>query len=186
MTVAVVVPSQDYEVKIRILHAVDRPIKDISIKELCSRCGISKQTFYRHFDSKYSIGLWYSRFCSEHFLYQAGRTYTWDEALAMHFEMLCKERTFLMYSSAGHVRRQLGDEMCRSAEEAISETLSEFKNMKVDHEISFYIHAFCSVLVDATSKWLSCPKNDVSVGDFIRWLVGCIPRPLYDAINRGM
>lgn len=69
MGVEIIIPTPDFEAKIKILHAVDRPIEQLSLEEICARAGISRQTFYKHFDSKYSIGLWYSNFCNQYFLF---------------------------------------------------------------------------------------------------------------------
>jgi len=186
MDVEIIVPSLDYEAKVNILRSIDRRIEDISINELCEKCNISKQTFYKYFDSKYSIGMWYSDFCSSYFLYQAGRKYTWHEALSMHFAMLKKESQYLALSVTGDLRKQLSDGRSRSLEEKLHETLVEYKNLVVDDEMEFYIHATSKIIVDNTAEWLFRDMEFLTSEKYVSCLEKCIPEPLRIAIDSGM
>lgn len=186
MSVEIIVPSSDYEIKIKILRSIDRRIEDMPINEICEKCGISKQTFYKYFDSKYSIGLWYSDFCCDYFLYQAGRKYTWHEALTMHFTMLKKESEYLALSVTGDLRKQLSEGRSRSLEEKLHETLSDYKNMVVDEEMAFYIHATSKIIVDNTAEWLFRDMDFLASEKYVVCLENCIPEPLREAIDSGM
>ncbi|WP_371298236.1 TetR/AcrR family transcriptional regulator [Paraeggerthella sp.] len=44
---------------------------------MCENAGISRQTFYRHFQSKYDIPWWHSIFCRQFYLNEIGRTVDW-------------------------------------------------------------------------------------------------------------
>ena len=57
--------SPELSTKMRILHAVDKSLDRITVAEICRNAGISRQTFYRHFESKYDIPWWYSIFCRQ-------------------------------------------------------------------------------------------------------------------------
>ena len=183
MAVEIVIPTPDFETKIKVLHAVDKPINLMSLDELCTKAGISRQTFYKHFDSKYSIALWYSNFCSTHFIFQVGRRYTWHDGLEMHFAMLCKELDFLARSATGNLRKQLGDEQrCRLREEW-THTLERTKGVTVDREMAFYIATFSSIVVETTGGWLLDASRSVPVDEHVRWLECCIPQPLHEAMD---
>ena len=43
--------SPELRTKMKILHAVDKSLDRITIAEICENAGISRQTFYRHFQS---------------------------------------------------------------------------------------------------------------------------------------
>ena len=184
--VEIIIPTPDFEAKIKILHAVDRPIEQLSLEEICARAGISRQTFYKHFDSKYSIGLWYSNFCNQYILFQVGRRYSWHDALEMHFAMLCKELDFLTRSVTGNLRKQLGDEQRLTLREEWSRTLAERGAAGVDREMAFYVATFSSILVESTGAWLMDSGEAVPVEEHLRWVENCIPRPLYQAMNGGL
>ena len=57
--------SPELRTKMKILHAVDKSLDRITIAEICENAGISRQTFYRHFQSKYDIPWWHSIFCRQ-------------------------------------------------------------------------------------------------------------------------
>lgn len=79
-------PRSD-EMKMRIFHAVDRPIEELTVAAICRKAGVSKPTFYRHFDSKYDIARWISDFMNSMTLDEIGRTLTWDEGLESYFAL---------------------------------------------------------------------------------------------------
>lgn len=60
--------SPDLSIKMKILHAVNKSLDQITVAEICRNAGISRQTFYRHFESKYDIPWWYSIFCRQFYL----------------------------------------------------------------------------------------------------------------------
>ena len=47
--------SPDIRTKMKILHGVNKSLDQITISEICANAGVSRQTFYRHFESKYDI-----------------------------------------------------------------------------------------------------------------------------------
>ena len=61
--------SPDLSIKMKILHAVNKSLDQITVAEICRNAGISRQTFYRHFESKYDIPWWYSIFCRQFIQY---------------------------------------------------------------------------------------------------------------------
>ena len=60
--------TPDLKTKMRILHAVDRSLDCMTISEICKKANISRQTFYRHFRSKYDIPWWFCIFCRQFYL----------------------------------------------------------------------------------------------------------------------
>lgn len=64
--------TPDLKTKMRILHAVDRSLDCMTISEICKKANISRQTFYRHFRSKYDIPWWFCIFCRQFYLNESG------------------------------------------------------------------------------------------------------------------
>lgn len=60
--------TPELRTKMKILHAVNKSLDKITIAEICENAGISRQTFYRHFESKYDIPWWYSIFVASSIL----------------------------------------------------------------------------------------------------------------------
>ena len=78
------------EIRIRIIEAIDRPIDELSIRDICARAHISKQTFYSRFSSKYDIANWFCARFEERTLNQIGRTLTWEEGVLAHFKTIAQ------------------------------------------------------------------------------------------------
>lgn len=66
--------TPDLKTKMSILHAVDQSLDRMTISEICEKANISRQTFYRHFRSKYDIPWWFCIFCRQFYLNEIGRT----------------------------------------------------------------------------------------------------------------
>lgn len=80
------------ELKMRILRAVTRPIADMTVEQICEGAGVSRQTFYTHFKSKFDVVYWYLSIAEETYLYEIGRTLSLEEGLDGFFELLYRER----------------------------------------------------------------------------------------------
>lgn len=174
--------TADHSTKLKILRAIDRPIMSISLSDLCAKCDISKRTFYKHFDSKYSIGLWYSHFCCEQFLYQVGRKYTWSSALTAHFKLLSRESTHLRHSVTDDLRRQLAEGQTRAIGSSLRKTFIE-KKVPLSDEMAFYIDVCSKIIVEKTSLCLIDESEFIGTEDFASWIENCIPLPLRTTMN---
>ena len=64
----IVIPPKDYEIKNRIADGVDRPIAETTVEIICRNSGVSRPTFYRHFDSKFDLAFWYATFAETIYL----------------------------------------------------------------------------------------------------------------------
>lgn len=76
--------TPDLKTKMSILHAVDRSLDRMTISEICKKASISRQTFYRHFRSKYDIPWWFCIFCRQFYLNEIGRTISWQTGYYHH------------------------------------------------------------------------------------------------------
>lgn len=83
--------SPELRTKMKILHAVDKSLDRITIAEICENAGISRQTFYRHFQSKYDIPWWHSIFCRQFYLNEIGRTIDWKTGYYHHLRLIAQE-----------------------------------------------------------------------------------------------
>ena len=60
--------SPDLSIKMKILHAVNKSLDQITVAEICRNAGISRQTFYRHFEDKYDFYRYYLSTLTDKFL----------------------------------------------------------------------------------------------------------------------
>ena len=90
--------TPDICTKMKIMHAVDKSLDRVTISEICEKAGISRQTFYRHFKSKYDIPWWFSIFCRQFYLNEIGRTIDWRTGYYHHIRLIATERDFFRKS----------------------------------------------------------------------------------------
>lgn len=81
--------------RLSVLRAITEPIEDMTVSQISAAAGISRQTFYSLFQTKYDIAYWYITLVEKLYIYEIGRTLTLEEGLAGFFEMLDRERASL-------------------------------------------------------------------------------------------
>ena len=104
--------SPDLSIKMKILHAVNKSLDQITVAEICRNAGISRQTFYRHFESKYDIPWWYSIFCRQFYLNEIGRTIDWKTGYYHHLRLIAQERDFFRESIQYSINTPFGQTSC--------------------------------------------------------------------------
>ena len=80
--------SKQVETRLRIMHAVDRPIDELTCAAICAKADVSRQLFYRYFDSKFDIPYWFATECDRSTISEIGRSLTWEEGFSDFFSLL--------------------------------------------------------------------------------------------------
>lgn len=85
---------------LRILKSVDKPLEHITVNEICEKAGISRQTFYNHFESKYMLRSWWSEHCERFTLDKIGIDLSWEEGSIRYAQMMLSSGSFIFLSAA--------------------------------------------------------------------------------------
>ena len=175
--------SHDARVKIRVLRAIDKPLDVMRVSDICDKAGISRRTFYRHFDNKYDIPDWFISYCAKFYLDDIGRSIGWRMGYYHHFRLIAQERDVLRkalrYSINEPFKGTFGTE---KRTQVILETLRECRGVKVDHNMEFLAETFAKVEREIINEWL---RSERPV-DLSRWtedMVSVIPPRLYKAME---
>lgn len=177
----ILVPPPDYQVKMRIVHAVDRPIDELSVAEICRKAGVSRQTFYKHFESKYALSRWFARFSEERYLNQIGRTLSWRDGLAMHFTMLATEKSLFLRTSHNKWAPSVLDAVRRQRTETLVGTLRDYRHIEPDDALMFCIRAYTHVEENMAMEWFASGMQP-NAESFAALLEECVPARLYKAL----
>ncbi|NTW27791.1 MAG: TetR family transcriptional regulator [Coriobacteriia bacterium] len=179
MNERVFVVEPGFLVKLQILHAVDKPISSMSVGEICMKCGISRRTFYYHFENKFDIGYWYAGVCQRLYLDEIGRTLTCLEGLVKHFETLVSERKFYEYMATDYDERSHARErVAMQREHTILQTLSEYHGMPDPSPLlRFCIQSYASSESAHAKQWFS-RGMDTPPETFGRMIEAIIPGEL--------
>lgn len=173
--------SDRCETKIRILHAIDRPVRDLTIDEVCDLSGVSRSTFYRHFKTREDFYFWYALLCGHLALDQIGRTLSWPEGMRRHFSLLAEEKEFLVYCAEREP--SCGTEYMESRRrEIIFETLREFRHVEVTEELRFQVACYTHLEAWAAPRWF---RTHMAVDPmvFAERLEGCVPSLLHQSMQ---
>lgn len=174
--------TQGDETKMRIAHAVDGPIEELTVEAICRKSGVSKPTFYRHFESKYDIAVWMSKLMSCATLDEIGRTLTWEEGLASYFEFGIKELFYLSnLRAAPDAYERICEQRERHRYEAITDTLA-MHGIEVDSLMSRVIRAYIKVELHFSEERME-PGQSQDVDEIVGLAMSFIPPLLYDALK---
>ena len=97
-----ILDDEDVRMRLRIMHAVDKSLDQIKVTDLCEKIGISRQMFYRYFDSKYSLHWWWPMHVHKFYLIEVGRTMDWETGYFHHLKLL-SQRSIRSTSQASAV-----------------------------------------------------------------------------------
>ena len=75
--------------------SLKKPIEKITVSDITAESGLSRQTFYRHFEDKYALLNWYFDMILKESFNQMGEGKTLKECLDKKFKYIDEERVFL-------------------------------------------------------------------------------------------
>ena len=70
------------------------PVEEITVRQICEICGVTRQTFYRNFLDKYDLINWYFDVLAQMSFKQMGISLTLREGLLKKFEFIKGEGQF--------------------------------------------------------------------------------------------
>lgn len=174
--------SPEIKTKLKIFHAVDKSLDRITISEICENAGISRQTFYRHFKSKYDIPSWHTIFCRQFYLNEIGRTINWEIGYYQHLRLITQERDFYRKSIQYTINEPFGQTVIpESRKNVIFETLINWRHVNIDHNMRFLVETFSKLECEILNDWLRSERET----DLTQWtndLLSIVPVKLYKAM----
>lgn len=181
MEIKYVEKPHGFDVRMRVAQAVTEPLRDISVAAICRGAGISRQTFYSYFDSKYAIGRWYALHCCTLTLDLVGLSLTWREAYEGWFSLMGAQKMLFVNSA----QQKYSDESARLVAEARVEAFAKtFAKRDIVFSEDYRYFAWMCAMVERSSfnRWLQAgcerPADEVA-----RLTELCVPPLLYRALS---
>ena len=175
--------SPEIRTKMKILHAVDRSLDQITISDICRNAGVSRQTFYRHFQSKYDIPAWHIIFCRQFYLNEIGRTVDWRTGYYHHLRLLSHEMDFYHKSIQYTINTPFGRTVLpENRRMVLLDTLQNYRRVPIDDNLRFIVETFARLECEVLNDWF---RSDAPV-DLQRWtddMVSLVPPRLYKALE---
>ena len=152
------------------------PLDKITVKEIVSRCGTTRQTFYRNFKDKYDLVNWYFDRIIKKTIHQMGISLTMQEGLVKKFEFMREDKPFFVSALSSSDYNNLMDydyECIYSFYKSIAQ-----KNGILTPDMDFLIQFYCHGSMDMMAEWV---KNDMqdSPAEMARRLELAMPEPLH-------
>ncbi|MEG2025295.1 MAG: hypothetical protein RRZ85_07080 [Gordonibacter sp.] len=147
--------DQDLKTKLDIMHAVNKPLNKIFVKDICRNANISRDVFYRHFYSKFDISIWYGKFAQSFYLDNAGRTVDLQTAYYHNFCILSEQKEFFVCAYTDF-DRMIGEfsAMNLHRKGVLLETLTAWRGLDVGDDLMFCIESFVQLETILVSRWL--------------------------------
>ncbi|MGE4274281.1 MAG: TetR/AcrR family transcriptional regulator C-terminal domain-containing protein [Desulfitobacterium sp.] len=147
-----------HEVQWRIFHALGYLLEKsnldhLSIKQLCEESHVSRQTFYRYFQDKYSVVTWHFELLTEDTLQEVGRTLTWLQAHIKLFTELNKEKVIYSHATDSEDYNAIRRYAYRHSIEIYTTTLIEYKKIQPTAHLLFQIDAAALISSELTFRW---------------------------------
>lgn len=174
--------SEITDLRLRVLRSIDRPIRRMSVREICSKAHISRATFYRLFSSKEEITDWWTIWCSQFYLDEIGRTLTWEEGYLGHARLVGREIDVLriaLSDGLGSYKIPIfaGGLLAQRRQSVIKETLIQYRHVVLNDKLTFIITAFVQIELMQSVEW--CRHRAYSPEHYAEYIVELVPPLLY-------
>ena len=159
------------------------PVEEITVRQICEICGVTRQTFYRNFLDKYDLINWYfDKLLTKSFEHM-GRGTTVFDSLEKKFTYIQKEKAFFAaafrYDKQNSLREHDFDLILAFYENLIHEK----SGSPVSPEMHFLLEMYCQGSITMTVKWV-LTGMDLTPSEFATLLVrACVKVGLADCGN---
>lgn len=182
--------SPDDQMKLKFARSIDSHIDEITVGQICKKAGLSRQTFYKHFKSKYDISQWYAVFMSQFYLAEIGRTYSWHEGHELNYQLVLSEKEYVIKASPSHRDREYSSintaqEMFKWRETRKSQLFETYRRRYLrepDGHMAYCMDMYTRIEAATHSGWVS-EDMKTSPEVLTEYIVSCVPKPLFDALE---
>ncbi|WP_165249646.1 TetR/AcrR family transcriptional regulator [Adlercreutzia sp. ZJ141] len=175
--------AQELRTRMDILHAVDKSLDRMTVAEICKNAGVSRQTFYRFFESKYDIPCWHTMYCRRFYLNEIGRTISWETGYYHHFRLILQEYDFYSKSIQYSVNTPFGRSILpEDRKKVLLETLEKWRHESLTRNMLFIVETFARLECEVLNDWLRSsrpPDLDVWTDD----VISIVPARLFLALD---
>lgn len=177
--------TSNVAMKLKILKSIDEPIVDLSVSDICRKAGISRQTFYRYFDSKYDVLYWWMFFCDSFYVDKIGIDYSWEEAYLRQQRLLMRGARWYQKGLS------FGDDSSKNygthpvlirQRDIMVDTVQNHLHQEVSEELYVCMTDFMQLDVEVN---IECAKSGIIFDrmKFIKRTLSIIPPMVYDALQ---
>lgn len=173
--------------KVRIVSALselleEKAFRAITVRDICDKAGVSRQTFYRHFENKYDVAQWYWQQTASKHLLRVGRDLTWRDSLQKSFELGAEYLDFFAEASLDGAYESCEEFGRRCRAESLKSTVVDYLGLPLTEELEFQIDFFAQGEARMVRNAVRSSKP-FDAERFARLLELCVPQQLHDLLD---
>lgn len=158
------------------------PYSDIEIRQICEHAFISRQTFYRYFQSKDSIVRWKTKEYFNEGICQIGRKYDWYDGYLITLRGLYELKALYIDEQTPAFVSSLIEFCGEIQKEALIATLTRYKGVVLTEKLKFQIDALDAGQAYSTRQWNLNGMN-VEPSVMADYMVSIVPYDIYHVLN---
>lgn len=177
--------SKSFSMRLRILKSIDKPLEVISVNDICKKVGISRQTFYNYFESKYMLRSWWSEYCEQFTLDRIGINLSWEEGSIRYARLMLSPGNFIFKSASSNraesepYERILVDRRISALKNACL-----YRNIEITSDLEFAIQHYAQSLRLCGNEISAQGENAFAgINEISKRFVLIVPAVLYDALQ---
>ncbi|MBR3349050.1 MAG: TetR/AcrR family transcriptional regulator C-terminal domain-containing protein [Solobacterium sp.] len=155
----------------------DTPVKEITIKQIVSLCGVTRQTFYRNFRDLDDLIQWYFNIILEESFRQMGSGETVYDGLVKKFEYIHKEHLFFRAAFSTDRENNLKEHDFHMILDFYRSLIKEKTGDYPDALNDALLEMYCQSSVYMTVKWVlsGMPQSEKSLANL---MIAAMPEKL--------
>ena len=153
------------------------PVDRITVKDIVEGCGLTRQTFYRHFKDKYDLINWYFDKLVLQAFAQIGMGHTVGESLIQKFEFIRSEKAFFTEAFRSDDYNSVKEHDFALILQFYKDLIGEKSSRPLGEELEFLLEMYCRGSVYMTEKWVLSGMKD-SPEEMSQKLVEAMPPKL--------
>lgn len=152
-------PKAGNKTKLKIANAFESLLEEksfakITIQDITSKCGISRQTFYNHFLDKYDLSVWIYNQLLENTTRRIGIDMTWEQAVRSKLEAMKEKKNF--YSEV--FKQNDADSLMNTEAQIVYEYYEDNLHRMVGKVLtpleSYVLMIYCIGATRTTAEWI--------------------------------
>ncbi|MDD6468213.1 MAG: TetR/AcrR family transcriptional regulator C-terminal domain-containing protein [Erysipelotrichaceae bacterium] len=153
------------------------PLNKITVQDIVSQCGYTRQTFYRYFKDKYDCVNWYFERLAERSFKQLGSGCNLEDGLIKKFKLMRKDQHFFYEAFMADDHNSLFQYDYQCIYEFYSHLIIEKSQQPLSKELDFLLKMYCKGSIDMTFDWVKTGMK-MSEAELSRYLVSAMPEML--------
>lgn len=160
-----------------------KPFSALTVHDICQEAGISRATFYRIFEDKYSLNNWCQAFNFAAGILQIGRTYTWADGLYVAYS--CADffgnLARASFKACGDHSNVSFSRRCFKA--CLIDTIQNVRHEPLTDGLRFEVGFYADAVSWSAIDYWTRRRNEETLRSHTERLARCVPPLLFQTLN---